>query len=128
MHMVVMIVGEVHIERVEMVVVQIIEQCIVLVPEVRVHEEVLSSARDHGAVSPHTRVAVIDRRDLHIAAGGFRLDGRGKRCGGNKDPENESEENAPNARFGTPSVKKIDRKHKLPPSVPADGKLKREIW
>ena len=70
-HMVIMIVGEINIEVIEVMVVQIIDQCVVLISDISVHQKVLAAAGKHCAVAPDTGVSEIDGRDLHISARRF---------------------------------------------------------
>ena len=67
-HMIIMIVGEINIEIIEMVIIEIIDQSIIFISEVCVHEEILAAAREHGAVAPDTGIAEINGSDLHISA------------------------------------------------------------
>ena len=63
-----MIVGKIDVKSIEMVIIQVVDQRIILVPQIGIHQKVLAAAREHCAVSPDRVMTVVDRRDLHIAA------------------------------------------------------------
>ena len=89
MHMIVMVVGEIDIECVEMMIIQIVDQRIVLVPQIGIHQQVLSSAREHCAVAPYRVVSVIDRCDLHVSARRFCLKRWSESCEDQNDSQQE---------------------------------------
>ena len=81
-HMIVMIVGEIDVESIEMMVIEIIHQCIVLISDISVHQKILAAAAEHRTVAPDSGISEIDGSDLHLSA--CRL-GRNYRCDGRQD-------------------------------------------
>ena len=88
-HMIIMIVGEIDIEGIEMMVIEIVDQCVVPVPDIGVHQKILAAAGEHCAVAPDSGVSEVDRCDLHISAGCLgrndRRDGRERHHDCHKD-------------------------------------------
>ena len=82
-HMIVVIVREVNIKVIEMMIIQIIHQCVIFIMQTGVHEKRFAAAGDQRAVSPcPVGGTEIDRRDLHVSAGRLgrkcRNDGRAR--------------------------------------------------
>ena len=90
-----MIVGEIDVESVEMMVGEIIDKCVVLIPDISVHQKILAAAGEHRAVAPDSGISEVDRCDAHFSA--CRLGRNDRRDGreGHHNCKNDHKERTP---------------------------------